>query len=85
MKIYSNQSEWLENTLIDKDSTKVDVENILFDLERQLDESSFLQVPEQEGTMSTPAILQSPQNEEKSPKSDREGASSLGMDFKCAI
>jgi len=60
MKIYSNQSEWLENTLIDKDSTKVDVENILFDLERQLDESSFLQVPEQEGTMSTPAILQSP-------------------------
>ena len=31
---YANQSEWLKNTLIDKDSTKVDVENTLFDLER---------------------------------------------------
>ena len=40
---YANQYEWLEKTLIDRDSTKVDVENTLFDLERQLDESSFLQ------------------------------------------
>lgn len=42
----ANQSEWLENTLIDRDSTKVDVKNTLLDLERQLDESSFLQVSE---------------------------------------
>jgi len=42
---YANQSDWLENTLVDRDSTKVYVENTLCDLERQLDESSFLQVP----------------------------------------
>ena len=39
---YANQSEWVENTLIDRDSTKVDIENSLIDLDRQLDESSFL-------------------------------------------
>jgi len=31
---YANQSEWVENTLIDRDSTKVDFENTLCDLER---------------------------------------------------
>ena len=77
---YCNQFEQLENTLIDKDSTQVDVENTLFDLERQLDESSFLQVPQQEATMSTPTFLQTPQNEEKNPKRNREGASSSDMD-----
>lgn len=35
---YSNQSEWLENTLID-------VENTILDVETQIDTSSFLQVP----------------------------------------
>lgn len=45
IEAYANQSEWLENTLIDRDSTKVDIENTLIDLERQLDENSFLQVP----------------------------------------
>lgn len=70
----------MENTLIDRDSTNLDFENTLFDLERQLDESSFLQVLEQEGTMSTPTILQTPQNEENNPKRNREGPSSLGMD-----
>jgi len=39
---YANQSEWLENTLVDRDSTKVDVENTLIDIERQRDEKSFL-------------------------------------------
>jgi len=77
---YANQPEWLENILIDRDSTKVDVENTLFDLERQFDESSFLQVPEQEGTMNTPVVLQTPQNQEKNPKRKREGASNSGMD-----
>ena len=31
---FANQSEWVENTLVDRDSTKVDVENALCDLER---------------------------------------------------
>ena len=31
---YASQSEWFENTLVDRDSTKVDVENTLIDLER---------------------------------------------------
>jgi len=31
---YANQSEWVENALVDRDSTKVDVENALCDLER---------------------------------------------------
>ena len=43
---FSNQSEWLENTLIDMDSTVVDVENTFINVERQIDESSFLRVPE---------------------------------------
>lgn len=77
---YANQYEWLGNTLIDRDSTKVDVENTLFDLEKQLDESPFLQVTEQEGTMSTPLVLKTPQNEEKNPKMNREEGSSSGMD-----
>lgn len=51
---YANQSEWVENTLMDRENTKVDVENALCDLERQFDESSFLQVlQEQEPAMST--------------------------------
>ena len=41
---YANQLEWVENTLEDRDSTKVAVENALIDLEKQLDEGSFLQV-----------------------------------------
>lgn len=28
---YSSQSKWLENTLIDRDNTKVDVENTLIE------------------------------------------------------
>lgn len=31
---YANQTEWLENTLVDKDSTIVDVENALYDIEQ---------------------------------------------------
>ena len=29
IEIYANQSEWVENTLVDRDNTKVDVENTL--------------------------------------------------------
>jgi len=42
LEAYANQSKWLENTLIYRDSTKVDIENTLIGLERQLDESSFM-------------------------------------------
>jgi len=41
---YSNQLEWMENTLIDRDSTEVVVDNVLIDLERGLDEDSFVLV-----------------------------------------
>jgi len=39
---FSNQSEWVEDTLIDMDNTVVDVENTLIDLEKQFNESSIL-------------------------------------------
>ena len=39
---FSNQSEWLENTLLDMDSIVVDVENTLIDVEKHIDTSSFL-------------------------------------------
>ena len=42
---YANQLEWLENILEDRDSTEVTTENTLIDLEKQLNEDSFLQVP----------------------------------------
>lgn len=42
---YANQSEWVEGTLIDQDSTQVEVDNVWVDLERRLDEDSFVQVP----------------------------------------
>lgn len=44
---YANQLQWVEKTLEDKDSTEVVVENTLIDLEKQLDEGSFLQVPKE--------------------------------------
>jgi len=31
---YANQTEWLENTLFDNDSTIIDVENDLYDIEQ---------------------------------------------------
>jgi len=34
----------VENTLVDRDSTEVAVNNVLIDLERRLDEDSFVQV-----------------------------------------
>ena len=80
IETYANQIEWVENTLVDSDSTRVDVENALIDLEKHLDESSFLQVPEEkERAMSTPPVTKTPQNEEKNPKINKEGASTLGM------
>jgi len=35
----------VENTLVDRDSTKFVVNNVLIDLEIRLDEDSFVQVP----------------------------------------
>ena len=43
---YANQLQWVENTLEDRDNTEVAMENTLIYLEKQLDEDSFLQVPE---------------------------------------
>jgi len=54
IKKYAIQLQWLENTLEDRDNTEVAVENTLLNLEKKLDEISFLQLPPQEGTMSTP-------------------------------
>ena len=72
----------MEGTPLDQDSTRVDVENALIDLEKHLDESSFLQVPEeQERAMSTPPVMQTPQNEEKNTIRNREGAPISGMDI----
>lgn len=106
---YENQLEWVENTLVDRDSTEVIVNNVLIDLERRLDEDSFVQVlgesqsqretqkhseklveegPQEkeeseqpniseelaqpEHIMSNLPIVQTPLNEEKNPKRDRE-------------
>jgi len=35
----------VENTLVDNDSTKVAIDNVLIDLERRLDEGSSIHVP----------------------------------------
>jgi hypothetical protein len=35
----------VEGTLIEQDSTQVEVDNVMKDLERRLDEDSFVQVP----------------------------------------
>lgn len=115
---YANQLEWVENTLVDRDSPEVAVENALIDLEKGLEEGSFLQVPResqvqtesqvqseshieeesqvqeeseqpylseelgqtsiQQHTMSTPPNLQTPLNEEKSLKRNREEATTSG-------
>lgn len=39
---YENQNEWVEGTLIEEDSTQVEVENVLKDLERRLDLDPFV-------------------------------------------
>ena len=44
IEVYENQTKWEENTLVDIENTRVDVENSLIYLEKQLDQSSFLQV-----------------------------------------
>ena len=44
IKQYANQLEWVENTLVERDSTEIVVNNVLIDLERRLDDDSFVQV-----------------------------------------
>jgi len=58
----------------------VDVENTMIDLEKQFDQSSFLQVPELEEPMNIHPIIQTPDNEEKNLKRNREEASSSTME-----
>ena len=69
---FANQSKWLENTLIDMDNAVVDAENILIDVEKQIDEISFIQVPELGELMNIPPVLQTPANEER-PKEKQGG------------
>ena len=66
--------------MIDMDTTVVDVENTLIDLERQFDYSSFLQVPELGEPMNVHPMLQTLANEEKNPKRNREEASNSAME-----
>lgn len=81
IEAYANQTKWVEGTLVDQDNTRVDKENALIDLERKLDEGSFLQVSNQSDqpktTMTTPPIMQTPQNEEKNLKRSREDATTF--------
>lgn len=42
---YENQLEWVENTLVERDSKEIVVNNVLIDLERRPDEDSFVRVP----------------------------------------
>ena len=63
---YANQLEWVENTLVDRDSTEVAVENALIDLEKRLDEGSFLQVPGESQVQGQSQIQQESQAQGKS-------------------
>lgn len=62
------------------DNIMVDVMNNMIDLEKQFDQSSFLQVPELEEPMNIPPIIQALVNEEKNPKINREEASISAME-----
>lgn len=62
---YANQAEWLENTLIDKASTIVDVENDLYDIEQQIDVSKFLHVLDPSQRMDARFTFQTLLNKEK--------------------
>jgi len=42
---YASLNEWREGTLIEEDSNKVEVENVMKDLEKRLDMDSFVHVP----------------------------------------
>lgn len=77
---FANQDEWVENTLTDMDNTVVDVENTLIDLERQFDHNYFLQVLEQGEPMKIPLVIQTPANEEKNSKRNKEEAYSSAME-----
>lgn len=41
---YANLNEWRKGTLIEEDSDKVEIENVMKDLEKRLDLVSFVQV-----------------------------------------
>lgn len=78
IEAYANQIEWVEGTLVDQGNTRVDIENTLIGLERQVDKGSSLQVSGQSDqpktTISTPPVMQAPQNEEKNLQKSREEA-----------
>lgn len=77
---FSNQFEWVENTLIDMDTTVVNVVNTLIDLEKKFDQSSLLQVLELGEPMNINLVLQTLANVENNTKRNREEASSSTME-----
>jgi len=62
------------------DNTIVDVENTLIDVEKHIDTSSFLQVPELGEPMNIPPLLQTSTNEDRNAKRTREESSSSAME-----
>ena len=55
---YANTDEWIEGTLIEQDIEKVNVDNVMKDLEKILDLDSFAQVPRSEVGPSSAGIIQ---------------------------
>lgn len=66
--------------MIYMDNTIVDVEKTLVDLEKQFDQSSFLQVLQLGEPMNVHPVLQTPVNEDKNPKRNRVEGSSFAME-----
>lgn len=75
---YANQSEWVEGTLIDQENTRTKVENALINLEENIDEDSFLQVPEESEVPKESVLLGKsnvPDQSDTLKKSDRQDTS----------
>lgn len=51
---YANMNEWREGTLIEPDSDRVEVENVMKDFEKRLDLDSFVQVHAESSQRPTP-------------------------------
>ncbi len=67
---YANLNEWREGTLIEQDSDKVEVENVMKDLEKRLDLDSFVQVPAE--SSQRPTLEQSAPTTEPSQRKTQE-------------
>lgn len=63
---YANQLQWVKNTLEDRNNIEFVVENTLIDLEKQLDEDSFLHVIGESSYPDQSDILEKPHEPEGS-------------------